>query len=263
VTSGTRALAGTLPRVCFLLLHHRTRADAPIVLLANRDERFDRAFAAPSWWGARGDVLAPRDLEAGGTWLGVTRGGFLAAITNRREAVPPRDVRSRGLLVDEALARADARSAVAWAREHLAGTAYAGFNLLLADARDAFVVRHPGAPHARVPDDRDVVRLAPGAHALTNLHDLDEVPVPPAGRPRVDEPLADTLARLEALAADDRTPLPRDHRIFKHRERVGPAADGATRGTVCSAVVAIAREGAPEFRFAAGPPDRTPFVRVV
>jgi hypothetical protein len=248
--------------VCFLLLHHLTREDAPIVLLANRDERFDRAFEPPTWRGARGAVLAPRDLEAGGTWLGVTRGGFLAAITNRREAFVPVGTRSRGLLVDEALAQADARSAVAWARAHLAREAYAGFNLLLADARDAFVVRHPGASVPRAPDENDIRRLTRGAHALTNLHDLDEVPVPAAGVPRADEPLAATLARLEALAADDRTPLPRDHRIFKQRERVPGAADGKDRGTVCSAVVAVGRAGPPTFRFAAGPPDRTPFLPV-
>ena len=260
--------------MCFLLLHHRTRADAPIVLLANRDERFDRPFAPPTWQGARGAgstgsepcasfaMLSPRDLEAGGTWLGVTRGGFLAAITNRREATAPAGPLSRGFLVDGALVQRDARAAVAWARDYLTRVAFAGFNLLLADARDAFVVRHAGAPVPRAPDKKDVVRLAPGAHALTNLHDLDEVPVPPAGRPIPEEPLAATLARLEALAADDRTPLPRDHRIFKHRERVPGAADGKERGTVCSAVVAVPRAGAPTFRFAAGPPDRTPFVTV-
>jgi hypothetical protein len=260
--------AGSLRRVCFLLLHHRTREDAPIVLLANRDERYDRAFEAPTWRGAGGAVLAPRDLEAGGTWLGVTRRGVLAAITNRRESAHPLGTRSRGLLVDEALAHADARSALAWARGHLVREAYAGFNLLLADADDAFVLRHPGAPRPRVPEEEDVRRLSPGAHALTNLHDLDEVPIPPAGRPRAEEPLAETLRRLEGLAADDQTPLPREHRIFRRPavERDaggrGPSPGRAGRGTVCAAVLAVRRDGTPLFRFAAGPPDRTPFVLV-
>lgn len=239
--------------MCFLLLHHRTRPDAPLVLLANRDEWFDRPFEGPTWREPERRVLAPRDLRAGGTWLGVTRSGLLAALTNRREAEPVTGTRSRGLLVEAALAHDDARSARAWALEHLAHEAYAGFHLLLADASEAHVLRHPGAAVPRRPAPHEVVRLPPGAHVLTNLHDLDEVAVPPAGAPRATEPLPLVLARLETLATDDRTVLPGDHRILKRGEQ---------RGTVCSAVVALANSGRWSFRFAAGPPDRVPFVPV-
>jgi hypothetical protein len=235
--------------VCFLLIHHRTRDDAPLVLLANRDEAFDRPFDPPAWRSG-GEVLAPRDRRAGGTWLGVTRRGLVAAITNRREEQAVVGTRSRGLLVDEVLAHADTAAALAWAREHLAREAYAGFHLLLADANEAYVIRHAGGSRPCAPEPHDVVRLRAGAHALTNLHDLDEVDVPPAGRPRPGEPLEATLARLEVLAADDRTPLPRGHRILKR---------GTVRGTVCSAVLAVDSAGRLHFRFAAGPPDRAAF----
>lgn len=239
--------------MCFLLLHHRTRADAPLVLLANRDEAYDRAFDPPSWRGPGRRVLAPRDRRAGGTWLGVTRSGLLAALTNRREAAPAVATPSRGLLVERALTRSDARSAVGLVTRHLATTPYAGFNLLLADAREAYVVHHPGSAAPRRPRAGDVVALPAGVHVLTNLHDRGEVPVPREGAPRPEEPLHATLDRLERLAADGLTPLPGDHRILKR---------GTSRGTVCSAVLALGPAGRFALRFADGPPDRAPFRRV-
>ena len=239
--------------MCFLLLHHRVRADAPLVLLANRDEAYERAFDPPAWRGAGRRVLAPRDRRAGGTWLGVTRSGLLVALTNRREAWPVEGTTSRGLLVERALAQADARSAAGFAARHLAETAYAGFNLLLADAREAYVVHHPGSSAPRPPPASDLVSLRPGAHVLTNLHDRGEVRVPGAGAPEPGEPLEATLRRLERLAADGLTPLPGDHRILKR---------GSTRGTVCAAVIALSASGRWALRFADGPPDRVPFRRV-
>jgi hypothetical protein len=241
--------------VCFVLLHHRTRGDWPLVLLANRDEYFDRPFEAPALRDRGHGIVAPKDLRAGGTWLGVNRHGLLAAVTNRREHAPVEGVRSRGLLVTDALALSGARAAASWAKEHLADTAYAGFNLLLADGRDAFVVRHPGAPSPRPPRRGDVVELAPGSHVLTNLHDLDEVRAPTRGAPAPGEPIEATLDRLALLATDSTTPMPGDHRILKR---------GSDRGTVASALVAQPRSGpgGRVFRFADGPPDVTPFLPV-
>lgn len=255
--------------MCFLLLHHRVRADAPLVLLANRDEAYERAFDGPVWRPGPPAVLAPRDRRAGGTWLGVREDGLVAALTNRREvpALPSEGLRSRGRLVDDVLAvsgavsgaapgpRGRAATASAWAAAHLAGQAYAGFHLLLADGEEAFVLRHPGGAVPRAPASGDLVRLPPGAHVLTNLHDLDEVTAPAEGAPRAGEALDDLLARLMALAADDRTVLPGDHRILKRGER---------RGTVCSAVLALRAGAGPvdgrlRLHFADGPPDRAPF----
>ena len=241
--------------MCFLLLHHRTRDDYPVVLLANRDEYFDRPFEAPAVRDDARGIVAPRDIRAGGTWLGINRFGVIAAITNRGHGVFD-GVRSRGLLVSDALQRESAESSVRWLERHLQAEAYAGFNLLVVDARHAWVIRHDGASAPQRPDAADVVRLAPGAHALSNLHDLDEVPVPPLGRvPEEREALDTTLERFTHLAQDDQTPLPGDHRILKR---------GDGRGTVCSAVLAVPGEGGgPQiFRFANGVPGETPFLPV-
>lgn len=240
--------------MCFLLLHHRARDDHPLVLLANRDEYFDRPFEGPALRDEEHGIVAPQDLRAGGTWLGVNGAGLVAAITNRRGAPAPAGMRSRGLLVNEALAHGDAQAAAAWVQAHLAETAYAGFNLLLADGRRAFVVRHDASEEGR-PEEGVLLPLAPGVHTVTNLHELDEVIAPPDGLPVVDEPIAATLMRLEILARDETTVLPGDHRILKRDER---------RGTVCSALIAHPAQDtcARVFRFAHGVPGEVPFADV-
>jgi uncharacterized protein with NRDE domain len=231
--------------MCVLIVHLHAREDAPLVVLANRDEAYDRPFAPPARWPGDARIVAPRDLRAGGTWFGVASSGLVAAITNRVTRAPRLGLRSRGLLVADVLGRRDAQDAARWLDDHLERTEYDLFNLLVADRAGAFLVRNLGCSVERV-------ALAPGTHVLTNLHELDEPPVPPAALPRAGEPLDALLARLESVAADRETPLPGDHRICKV---------GRTRGTVCSAVLALPSDPAspPRLRFANGPPHVTPF----
>jgi hypothetical protein len=232
-----------------LLLHHRVRSDYPLVLLANRDETYDRPFEPPAVRDAERGIVAPRDLRAGGTWLGRNRWGLVAAITNRRGQDVRAGARSRGLLVGDALLHETASAARDWVVGHVRSTPYAGFNLLLADGRDALVVRHRSGS-----DNVDVVPLSPGAHVLTNLHELDELSTPRGGEHVPSEPIAKTVARLERLAGDTSAELPGGHRICKREE---------TRGTVASAVLALG-PGQPEIlRFANGPPDRMPFADAI
>ena len=242
--------------MCFLLVHHQTREDYPVVLLANRDEYYDRPFEAPRPRGGETGVVAPRDERAGGTWLGVNRHGLVAAITNRRGPEPPANLPSRGLLVNAALRQRGAPAAVDAVQSILVTTPYAAFNLLLSDGLDAYVVRHDACENGAARDGL-VFELVPGAHVLTNLHELAEVTVPIDGLPNPEESIAATLRRLEVLAKDDTTPLPGDHRILKR---------GADRGTVCSAVLALSTSTDParprHFRFANGPPGTVPFVDV-
>ena len=86
--------------MCLILVAWRVHPSFPCVVAANRDEYFGRPTAEADWWEESGDILAGRDLQAGGTWLGVTRGGRFAALTNFRDpaAITP-DVPSRGTLV--------------------------------------------------------------------------------------------------------------------------------------------------------------------
>lgn len=106
----------------------------PLVVASNRDEYFKRAAARLGWWTPRpGDpaVLGGRDLESGGTWLGLTSPGRLALVTNVRGGLAPDAAApSRGRIVTDWLAaREDAGDF--WMRTAMSG--YNGFNLVAAD----------------------------------------------------------------------------------------------------------------------------------
>ena len=87
-------------KMCLILVAWRVHPNFPCVVAANRDEFFGRPTAEADWWPGRAGILAGRDLQAGGTWLGVTRGGRFAALTNFRDpAALVADAPSRGALV--------------------------------------------------------------------------------------------------------------------------------------------------------------------
>ena len=93
----------------------------------------------------------------------------------------------------------------------------------------------------------DTFEFLPGLYVVTNLHEPGTVPPPEGARPKPGEGIEETFERLAVLAKDAETELPGGHRILKR---------GEDRGTVASALLAP-----PRFLFAAGPPDRTPYVR--
>ena len=85
--------------MCLIAWHWQPGSDTPLRLLANRDEFYARPTLPLHWWD-NGLVLAGKDLQGGGTWLGVSRTGRLAALTNYRTALPQRlNTPSRGELV--------------------------------------------------------------------------------------------------------------------------------------------------------------------
>ena len=135
-----------------------------LVLVANRDEFRIRGASPAGFWPDAPHVLAGRDLQAGGTWLGVTTGGKVAAVTNYRDARqqvvdPP----SRGQLVADYL-RTDAMTA-ADLRSYLEGHAndYDGFNLLYGSWRELHYFTNRGGGSGPV---------GVGVHGLSN-HLLD------------------------------------------------------------------------------------------
>ena len=85
--------------MCLIVLAWRSHPDFPLILAANRDEFHARAAAPMAWWEDRPALLAGRDLKAGGTWLGLSRTGRLATVTNYREDAPATSARSRGDIV--------------------------------------------------------------------------------------------------------------------------------------------------------------------
>ena len=244
--------------MCFLVLHHQAHADAPLVLLATRDENYGRSFQAPARWSSPSGVFAPRDEVAGGTWLGLNAAGLLVGITNRDRLDPQMDLapdalRSRGQLVLDALRAMSAREALAWVRRHLADCPYAGFHLLLADRSDAYALRHRGQMEAYAPDDADVLKWRAGAHTLSNLHDPNTVPVPPRTALHADVPA--WVDGLKAYASDASEQLTEDVPLLKHDAQ-------KRRGTVSASIVVVPSDpnGPVQWHFAHGRPGTVPWV---
>ena len=131
--------------MCTLVILRRPEHDWPVVIGANRDEMIDRPAKPPArHWPDRTEIVAGIDLLAGGSWLGVNDWGVAAAVLNRHGSLGPEaGLRSRGELVLEALDHADAVDAAA-ALSDLDPEAYRSFNLIVADNRDAFWLRHTG-----------------------------------------------------------------------------------------------------------------------
>jgi uncharacterized protein with NRDE domain len=141
--------------MCLVVIAHRASAAFPLVIAANRDESYDRATAAADFWHDAPHILAGRDLVLGGTWMGVTRSGRFAAVTNLRGAV--RKPRSRGFLVRDFLA-GDASPDACAADVIRHADAYSGFHLVLGLAGESLAYASTEA----------VRTLPPGIHAFSN-----------------------------------------------------------------------------------------------
>jgi len=149
--------------MCLIVFAWKLVPGIPLVAAANRDEFYERPSAPATWWSDEAHIYAGRDLRDGGTWMGVTREGRFAAITNirapseRRTGVP-----SRGELVAGYL------SGIASPQQYVEAlatraSAYNGFNLLVGN-REELVWYSNGSPD----DPRNGKPLAPGVYGLSN-----------------------------------------------------------------------------------------------
>ena len=118
--------------MCLILFAWQQHPDYPLIAIANRDEYYARPSRDAHWW-EDADIFAGRDLEVGGTWLGVNRRGQFAAVTNVREPGGTQPgKRTRGDLTRDFLKRSDdAEIYLQQLAQH--DQDYAGFNLLLGD----------------------------------------------------------------------------------------------------------------------------------
>jgi len=119
--------------MCLILFAWQTHSEYPLIVAANRDEFYARRTRAASWWGQAVSLLAGRDEEAGGTWLGINRRGRFAVVTNVRapnERNP--HATSRGLLVLSALQTSQPMRE--WIDDCLSRAhTFNGFNLIVAE----------------------------------------------------------------------------------------------------------------------------------
>lgn len=150
--------------MCLIAFAWNAHADYVLIVGANRDEWHERPAARAAWWTDHPQILAGRDLQAGGTWMGVTRNGRFAAVTNFRDPSEKKSTaRSRGELVTAFLLSSDAPDAfLAGIKRH--AHEYNGFNLILGDTNTlAYFGSRSGS----------IEILQPGVYALSN-HTLNE-----------------------------------------------------------------------------------------
>jgi uncharacterized protein with NRDE domain len=231
--------------VCLIALAWRARADLPLVVAANRDEWRERPTQAAHWWMDDPEILAGKDLRAGGTWMGITRAGRFAAVTNFRDPSDKRSTaRSRGVLVTDFLLGSDTPARFL---SELAARAHEfnGFNVIVGD----------GASLLYFGSRENLARpVEPGIHALSN-HLLDE-PWPKVVRARqhmeeamaVAEPAAQLFEMLSGQGRADDQALPDTGVGIAWERRLSAALiTGEDYGTRASTVMTLAADGEVDF----------------
>ncbi|MEO0326346.1 MAG: NRDE family protein [Myxococcota bacterium] len=261
--------------MCTLVAFHAVHPAAPLVVAANRDEFHARASLPPEVLHEVPRVVAGRDAEKGGTWLGVCSSGFFVGLTNQREwaAKPQEALRSRGDVTLEALRRGSVDGVHALL-DTLDTRSLAGFNLLYGDGRSLHVA------YARPGERVERQALPPGVHVLTNDR-LGSPHFPKARRAErlargalaatCEAPLSGLLTRLESLLADAELPPleevpepPPGARVDRALARRLQALciETPVYGTVSATLLALAPGTVRAHRFADGAPGRVPFVDV-
>lgn len=251
--------------MCTLTLAWRVFADAPVVVAANRDELLDRESEPPAVRAGDPKFVAPRDAEAGGTWIGYNEAGVFCGITNRWAEVPGGGERSRGLLVQDVLETESADEARRVVESAVEADTYNGFNLVVAErgpaggsdtTPQAFLLEWDGELRVR--------GLEPGVHVVVNVG-VDGEYFEPDGAPergveqaanaeRVRDALEPRTSEGVTAWRDRATEVLADHDF-------GVCVHDPERrfGTRSSSVVTLFADGTAEFAFADGPPCETPF----
>ncbi len=149
--------------MCLLLISYNNHPEYPLIAAANRDEFYKRPTEKACFWKENDDLLAGRDIEAGGTWLGITKSGRFAAITNYRdmksikENAPSRGALTLGFLTSEL-------SPVKYGQDlYERADEYNGYNLLFSDLKGFYYFSN---------QIKELRKLSAGIYGLSN-HLLD------------------------------------------------------------------------------------------
>ncbi len=247
--------------MCTVVILRRPDHDWPLLIGANRDEMISRPWLPPArHWPDRPHVVAGMDELASGTWLALNDDGVCASILNRQHSLgPAEDKRSRGELPLEAVDHAEAKEA-AKALATLDPTSYRSFNLVIADAVNAYWLRSTGEPDSHI----DVMEIPIGVSMVT-AQDMNDPASPricqhlprfqnaPAPNPEIDDWFA-----WQALMAAKLTP----QETGNDRAAMNITTLGEF-GTVSSSLIALPRKDRfgikAKWLFAAGRPDLEPF----
>ncbi|AQS40602.1 hypothetical protein Sps_05539 [Shewanella psychrophila] len=143
--------------MCILFIALNKHPKYPLIVCANRDEFHHRPTEQAHFWQPNNEILAGKDLEAGGTWLGINRRGGFAALTNLRDPLRQQsEMRSRGELVLKSL-EAHSQITPDWLKEH--GSHYNPFNLIYGDVSKLYCFNSIA---------NSLTRLDSGFHSISN-----------------------------------------------------------------------------------------------
>ena len=230
--------------MCLVVFAWKSHPDYKLILAANRDEFHGRPSQEAHWWPDLPEVLAGRDLQAGGTWLATSRSGRFATVTNYREQQRTRaGLRSRGEIATRFVSTdVDAMTFVS----SIAGESYAGVSVIAADRGKICYMSNRGD---------EPISLAPGVYGLSNAS--------------LDTPWSKLIRAKEALTAliesdnvnttgllrllGDKTPaasaeVDGSELPFKlARALTAPFIVSDSFGTRCSTILLFANDGRIEF----------------
>jgi uncharacterized protein with NRDE domain len=129
--------------MCTLVIAKNIFFDYPLVAVTNRDELLDRPSLRPEIRDVDWQILAPKDLQRGGAWQGVNGSGLFVGLTNRIDVKSEPGRMSRGDIVMQALRHRSAVEAFI-GLENLRGETLNGFNMVMADRKNMFLLRGDG-----------------------------------------------------------------------------------------------------------------------
>jgi uncharacterized protein with NRDE domain len=186
--------------MCLILLAIGQCEEYPLIVISNRDEFYARPTQVAHWWDDSPDTFGGRDLQAQGTWMGVSRQGRFAAVTNVREPGNNRlTTRSRGNLTRDFLAGSESapKFLARLASQH---NDYAGFNLLIGNSNELWSYSNcqPG-----------IRKLTPGFHGVSNGYFDEAWPKLASGKVALKLALGndeDDNALIEILSSEQQAP---------------------------------------------------------
>jgi len=237
--------------MCLLAIAWKSHPRYRLILAGNRDEFHERPAAPLGWWQDDARILAPRDLKAMGTWLGVARSGRFGVVTNFRDLKAPAEhAPSRGALVPRFLTGATSPKEFL---DDLKGAAprYSGFNLLVGGPRALYYFSNRADDESGGRGAQVLKSLEPGIYGVSN-HLLD---TPWDKLTRTRDAMRAVLSKPEVdvndlfIVLSDRRPTP-DHLLPNtglplawERMVSAPFIVNERYGTRCSSVLLVERTG--------------------
>ncbi len=174
--------------MCLIAIAFQVLPDAPLVVAANRDE-FYRRPTEPSHWWEKKTILAGRDLEKGGTWMGVSKNGRFCALTNYRDPSETlKSKESRGHIVQSFL-NSGQTAEMFLTKLETEKHRYPGFNIIAGTKNELFVYESRSG--------KKPFKLFPGIHSVSNA--FFNTPWPKTNKAK--EKMASCLTSKEKLFA--------------------------------------------------------------